>query len=72
MIVVVDPNWPEEFSFHMAGDFKAMLDHYLLPPEWEDPQPFTPRLEVRREICSEALPALFPEQKSGRRKVSRS
>lgn len=61
-IVVVDPNWPEEFSFYMRGDFKAMLDHYLLPPEWEDEQSFTPRLEVRREKCSKALPDLFPDR----------
>lgn len=65
-IVVVDPNWPEEFPFHLDGDFRAMLDHYLLPPEWEDQPSFAPRLEVRREKCSEALPALFPEPKPRR------
>lgn len=54
-ILVVDPNWPEAPE---EGDFRVELQRHLIPPEWKDPAPFAPRLEVQRVTCSQALAAL--------------
>jgi hypothetical protein len=58
-IVVVDPHWPESFPTPSNGDFKADLHNYLIPQAWTREPKFTPRLEVRREKCSDALQRLF-------------
>lgn len=57
MITVVDPNWPESFRGGSPEDFRQRMDSYLLPPHWDEEQ-FAPRLEIRREPCSEALEKL--------------
>lgn len=58
-ILVVDPNWPDEFLYPGPGDFRSNLNNYLIPQAWVKEPRFTPRLEVYRENCSDALLHLF-------------
>lgn len=58
-ILVVDPHWPDEFAYPGPGDFKSNLSNYLIPQAWTKEPTFSPRLEVFREKCSDALLHLF-------------
>jgi hypothetical protein len=53
-ILVVDPYWPERFAAS-HDDFRGELNRFLVPPDWKDPPPFEPRIEIWREPCSLAV-----------------
>lgn len=54
-IVVVDPNWPEDFP-SSSDDFRVLLDRHLMPSPFIRGGPtFEPRLSVLRHQCSDAL-----------------
>jgi hypothetical protein len=55
-LLVVDPYWPEAYD-EAATPFQRELESHLT--DWRDPPTFSPRLEVRRTTCSEAL-STFP------------
>jgi hypothetical protein len=61
-ITVVDPYW-DSHSEDEDTDFRAQLEHHLIPWQQDSPGPalplpFEPRLEVVRKTCAEALPEL--------------
>jgi hypothetical protein len=53
-LVVVDPAWPQDHVGLRQDDFRLTLMRHLCPPV-EDPRKFRARLEICRELCSEAL-----------------
>lgn len=55
-ILVIDPFWPDDYE--IATEFQRTLAAHLIPGEWRDPAPFSPRLEIRKETCGEALSRL--------------
>ncbi len=62
-ILVIDPAWPDTIGApeHLASDFRAKLNNYLVPWADGEDQSFERRLYVQRERCSEALPLVFGE-----------
>lgn len=58
-IVVVDPGWPERFSYASVSDFRRDLAMHFLPSDSYGSQEFEPRLEIRRQPCSQAVRDLF-------------
>jgi len=56
-ITVVDPGWPEGFYGDARREFRAMMHRHLIPPEHGEE--FPSRLDIIRDECSAALPALF-------------
>lgn len=56
-ITVVDPGWPESFYGNARRDFRATMSRHLISDEYG--KQFSPRLEIIRDVCSVAFPALF-------------
>jgi len=60
-IIAIDPGWPEStFPYGIRDDFRWTLEQSLIPRSHE-PEAFPPRLEIRREDCSQALIRLVSE-----------
>jgi hypothetical protein len=57
-ITVVDPHWPEDFYGDARSEFRAAMSRHLNPSEY-GPNKFAPRLQIIRDVCSAALPALI-------------
>lgn len=66
--LVVDPEWPADHDLltprpwapGTAADFRSELRQFLIPPSYPGAtQNFSPRLEVRRERCKDALERLY-------------
>jgi len=57
-ICVVDPMWPSYLP-PSRGDFRVTLERHLQPPPSDGAPAFPNRLEIRREVCSNAMQDLF-------------
>lgn len=63
-LCVVDPHWPERFPLPRERDFRGQLQLYLSSYDSAPDSQGEQRLEIQRETCAAALPALFDAEVS--------